>query len=111
METLLPSLQPHFSQHQAQSFLFDCLEYFPQGVAVFPDDVADWGRGAGSSLYSRFPLPRLPMQVVIVGTGKLARELLASHQLGHPFQVVPWGRQAEDEPAIVVHAGSGRELP
>ena len=50
------------------------------------------------------------MQVVIVGTGKLASELLASHQLGHPFQVVPWGRQAEGEPAIVVHAGSGREL-
>ncbi len=50
------------------------------------------------------------MQVVIVGTGKLASELLASHQLGHPFQVVPWGRQAEDAPAIVVHAGSGREL-
>ncbi len=50
------------------------------------------------------------MQVVIVGTGKLASELLASHQLGHPFQVVPWGRQAGGEPAIVVHAGSGREL-
>ncbi|WP_109039235.1 dihydrodipicolinate reductase C-terminal domain-containing protein [Azospira sp. I13] len=50
------------------------------------------------------------MQVVIVGTGKLASELLASHQLGHPFQVVPWGRQAEGERAIVVHAGSGREL-
>jgi len=50
------------------------------------------------------------MQVVIVGTGKLASELLASHQLDHPFQVVPWGRQVEGEPAIVVHAGSGREL-
>jgi dihydrodipicolinate reductase len=50
------------------------------------------------------------MHVVIVGTGKLASELLASHQLGHPFQVVPWGRQAGGESTIVVHAGSGREL-
>lgn len=51
------------------------------------------------------------MQVIIVGTGKLASELLASHQLGHPFQVVAWaGREAHSGPAIVVHAGSGREL-
>lgn len=52
------------------------------------------------------------MQVLIVGTGKLASELLAQLDLGAPFQVRPWAdRQPSTVGDIVVHAGSGRELP
>ncbi|KWK15528.1 dihydrodipicolinate reductase C-terminal domain-containing protein [Burkholderia stagnalis] len=53
------------------------------------------------------------MQVLIVGTGKLATELLGSHQLDPAtWRVVPWSDSARsDVRSIVVHAGSGRELP
>ncbi|MBY4693035.1 dihydrodipicolinate reductase [Burkholderia latens] len=63
------------------------------------------------------------MQVFIVGTGKLATELLGSHRLDPAtFRVTPWpgtvtdeaahrGADSGDARAIVVHAGSGRELP
>lgn len=48
------------------------------------------------------------MQVFIVGTGKLAAELLSALQAR---QVLPWADSvpAKDK-AIVVHAGSGRQL-
>ena len=68
------------------------------------------------------------MQVLVVGTGKLATELLRSHQLDPAIcHVMPWsdGARADagrsdashsaarrhDTRSIVVHAGSGRELP
>jgi 4-hydroxy-tetrahydrodipicolinate reductase len=51
------------------------------------------------------------MQVVIVGSGKLAEELLSSLKVAPPLQVKNWSRRsALDGKAIVVHAGSGREL-
>ncbi|KVO66383.1 dihydrodipicolinate reductase C-terminal domain-containing protein [Burkholderia ubonensis] len=52
------------------------------------------------------------MQVVVVGSGKLATELLGSHNLDNTYQVVSWSDSARaDLASIVVHAGSGRELP
>ncbi|WP_396332385.1 dihydrodipicolinate reductase [Burkholderia anthina] len=63
------------------------------------------------------------MQVLVVGTGKLATELLRSHQLDPAIcHVMPWSDGARDDAgrsdarrsdarSIVVHAGSGRELP
>jgi hypothetical protein len=52
------------------------------------------------------------MQVIIVGTGKLATELLGSLGGCTPCDVIQWGHQAATgaQPSIVVHAGSGREL-
>jgi 4-hydroxy-tetrahydrodipicolinate reductase len=51
------------------------------------------------------------MQVFIVGAGKLASELLAQLSPGAAFDVLPWSKLAAGKaPAIVVHAGSGREL-
>jgi 4-hydroxy-tetrahydrodipicolinate reductase len=63
------------------------------------------------------------MQVIIAGTGKLATELLGGLKLGPGFELVPWAdvagqaqqghrlHQGGTAPqAIVVHAGSGREL-
>ncbi|MBL0726594.1 dihydrodipicolinate reductase [Piscinibacter sp. HJYY11] len=51
------------------------------------------------------------MQVFIVGSGKLAEELLSSLKVAPPLQVQQWrSRSALDSQAIVVHAGSGREL-
>ncbi|OJB37878.1 dihydrodipicolinate reductase [Burkholderia ubonensis] len=52
------------------------------------------------------------MQVVVVGSGKLATELLGSHNLDNTYQVVSWSDSARaDVASIVVHAGSGRQLP
>lgn len=62
------------------------------------------------------------MQVLVVGTGKLATELLVSHRLDPATcRVLAWPERAAAEAAhgdatpsdarsIVVHAGSGREL-
>ena len=51
------------------------------------------------------------MQVLIVGSGKLASELLQAHSLPAPFVVDGWsGPPSALTPAIVVHAGSGRAL-
>jgi len=52
------------------------------------------------------------MQVFVVGTGKLAAELLSSLQAGDSTrQVVPWAdRTPAKEKVIVIHAGSGRQL-
>jgi 4-hydroxy-tetrahydrodipicolinate reductase len=58
------------------------------------------------------------MQVLVVGTGKLASELLDAHRLDPATcRVIPWSdtarndAQRSDARTIVVHAGSGRELP
>ncbi|CAE6722801.1 dihydrodipicolinate reductase C-terminal domain-containing protein [Paraburkholderia nemoris] len=52
------------------------------------------------------------MQVIIAGAGKLATELLASHELNDNYHTISWADRKETNSAsIVVHAGSGRELP
>ncbi|MBJ9594191.1 dihydrodipicolinate reductase C-terminal domain-containing protein [Burkholderia seminalis] len=68
------------------------------------------------------------MQVIVVGTGKLAHELLDAHTLDPAIcRVLPWADSTRTAPrgtdvrrsdarrtdarSIVVHAGSGRELP
>ena len=52
------------------------------------------------------------MQVVVVGAGKLAQELLQALGVEEGCRPVPWAGQSQGaEPSIVVHAGSGRELP
>jgi hypothetical protein len=51
------------------------------------------------------------MQVFIAGTGKLATELLSGLQLDAAFQLTAWSQRGPSlDRAIVVHAGSGREL-
>lgn len=51
------------------------------------------------------------MQVLIVGTGKLAIELLEAMGTDPASQAIAWASRGENQgPAIVVHAGSGREL-
>ncbi|MDR8727157.1 dihydrodipicolinate reductase C-terminal domain-containing protein [Burkholderia pseudomultivorans] len=52
------------------------------------------------------------MQVLVVGTGKLANELLGSHRLAPATcRVMRWSDSTRlDTRSIVVHAGSGREL-
>lgn len=58
--------------------------------------------------------PELPEKgqalIIIVGTGKLARELLAELPALCASPVAAWPQPAPEKPAIVVHAGSGREL-
>lgn len=53
------------------------------------------------------------MQVLVVGTGKLATELLRSHRLDPATcRMMAWSDPARlDARSVVVHAGSGRELP
>lgn len=52
-----------------------------------------------------------PTQIIIAGSGKLATELLTRLDLGSDCQLVPWEpTRPQAEQAIVVHAGSGREL-
>lgn len=51
------------------------------------------------------------MQVFIAGTGKLATELLDALTAHGGYTVSPWpGEAAAEGRAIVVHAGSGREI-
>ena len=51
------------------------------------------------------------MHVFIAGSGKLASELFEHLALDHPFEIVRWqGAPASERRAIVLHAGSGREL-
>ena len=51
------------------------------------------------------------MKVIVVGTGKLANELLGSLRVGDSHQVISWSnRDQAKSPSIVVHAGSGRAL-
>ncbi|WP_275760224.1 hypothetical protein [Ralstonia pseudosolanacearum] len=50
-------------------------------------------------------------QVIVVGSGKLATELLSSPKLNREFRVAHWGNQTvAANKSIVIHAGSGREL-
>ena len=50
-------------------------------------------------------------QLLIVGTGKLATELLNSLRDATSYEVACWaGRSPTNDRSIVVHAGSGREL-
>lgn len=51
------------------------------------------------------------MQVIIVGTGKLATELLSSLAVHNEWQINSWEkRRCSTNRSIVIHAGSGREL-
>lgn len=52
------------------------------------------------------------MKVLIVGSGKLASELLNELIFAAPVVVERWNNRASTvkEPSVVVHAGSGREL-
>jgi dihydrodipicolinate reductase len=51
------------------------------------------------------------MKVIVVGAGKLAKELLAALPSGDVGEVVPWAAEGlPAEKSVVVHAGSGREL-
>lgn len=51
------------------------------------------------------------MQIIVVGTGKLATELLRSLQVDSGCQLISWDNRAHSADAsIVIHAGSGREL-
>jgi hypothetical protein len=51
------------------------------------------------------------MQVIVVGSGKLARELLAVLDAGPGGRIVPWrSEELQTAKSIVVHAGSGREI-
>lgn len=51
------------------------------------------------------------MQVLIVGSGKLASELLNELSLSAPFTVRPWSSAPSGQGrSVVVHAGSGRQL-
>src|SRR5688572_18980100 len=52
------------------------------------------------------------MKIFIVGSGKLANALLASNLSFPSCEVVQWNttHQTHNEKAIVVHAGSGRQL-
>jgi dihydrodipicolinate reductase len=48
--------------------------------------------------------------IVVVGSGKLARELLLELPALCTSPVFPWEQRPEGLPVVVVHAGSGREL-
>lgn len=48
--------------------------------------------------------------IVVVGTGKLARELLAELPLLCASPVLPWQQRPQGKSLIVLHAGSGKAL-
>lgn len=51
------------------------------------------------------------MKVVVVGAGKLAKELLEALPSQNVGEVIPWAAEGlPPERSVVVHAGSGREL-
>lgn len=51
------------------------------------------------------------MQIVIVGTGQLAAELLSALRVDSASRVISWSKKsALNEKSVIVHAGSGREL-
>ena len=53
----------------------------------------------------------LQRQVIVVGAGKLASELLGSLKVAPESLVMPWGDgKTATSKSIIVHAGSGREL-
>ena len=62
-------------------------------------------------LLSKFQLQTTEVQVIIVGSGKLGRELFTSFKERSAFPVIAWtGDAAYSFPSVVVHTGSGREL-
>jgi len=107
-----------------------CTASFIRCLSVLPGEGSDASNTPIKRHNDRLPdlvraphrlLRHPPMQVIIAGTGKLATELLSGLQLPSAFQVVPWahvanaaraGRPVNEQAsqAIVVHAGSGREL-
>jgi 4-hydroxy-tetrahydrodipicolinate reductase len=52
------------------------------------------------------------MQIIVAGSGKLAQELLSSLNYENSHEVISWGNRENEvnRSAVVVHAGSGREL-
>jgi len=51
------------------------------------------------------------MKVIVVGAGKLAKELLEALPSKNGGEVIPWAAEGlPSEKSVVVHAGSGREL-
>jgi 4-hydroxy-tetrahydrodipicolinate reductase len=51
------------------------------------------------------------MQVIVVGTGKLATELLSSLKVDNGCQVIRWADRSHGaNKSILIHAGSGKEL-
>jgi len=52
------------------------------------------------------------MRIFVVGSGKLANAILTSDLLVQSYEIVKWKSQyqALNEKAIIVHAGSGRQL-
>lgn len=52
------------------------------------------------------------MKIIVVGSGKLAEALLASDWSFLPYEIVRWeiSSQNMNEKAIVIHAGSGRQM-
>jgi len=52
------------------------------------------------------------MRIFVVGSGKLANAILTSDLLVQSYEIVKWESQyqALNEKAIIVHAGSGRQL-
>lgn len=52
------------------------------------------------------------MQIIIAGSGKLATELFDTMRIDSLWEVVRWAdKHAVSDRVVVVHAGSGRELP
>lgn len=53
------------------------------------------------------------MKIFIAGAGKLAQALINANLSFPGCQVFPWtsNEAFSDEPAVVIHAGSGRQLP
>lgn len=51
------------------------------------------------------------MSIIVVGAGRLAKELLSTFRRDATMDVVEWAEAAKDGAgSIVIHAGSGREL-
>jgi len=51
------------------------------------------------------------MEIIVVGAGRMAREILGAFRGPLAIEVTEWANAVEsDKPSIVIHAGSGREL-
>ena len=51
------------------------------------------------------------MEIIVVGAGRMAREILSAFRGPLAIEVTEWVAAAESaKPSIVIHAGSGREL-
>jgi 4-hydroxy-tetrahydrodipicolinate reductase len=52
------------------------------------------------------------MQIIVVGSGKLASEILDRMRIDSSWEVIRWSeRKTSADCVVLVHAGSGRELP